>query len=52
MDVFNVFNFQKVSEYNETGEYNRATPTFDPNFLNDVNYQSPRSIRFTARYEC
>lgn len=51
MDVFNVFNLQRVTEYYETGEASRSTPTFEPNFLNDVNYQTPRSIRFTARYE-
>ena len=23
----------------------------DPDFLNEVNYQQPRYVRFTARYE-
>jgi hypothetical protein len=50
LDVFNVFNFQKVTEYNETTELSRATPTYNPNFLNAVNYQTPRSMRFTVRY--
>ncbi|MFN4292015.1 MAG: TonB-dependent receptor domain-containing protein [Permianibacter sp.] len=49
-DVFNVFNFDEVTEYSETGDINRASPERNPNFLNDVNYQSPRSVRLTARY--
>ena len=51
VDVFNIFNLQRVTEYYEVGESSRSTPTFEPNFLNDVNYQTPRSLRFTARYE-
>lgn len=51
VDVFNVFNIQKVTEYNETGDRNRAAPERDPNFLNIVNYQEPRSVRFTVRYD-
>lgn len=51
MDVFNILNLQRVTEYYEVGEASRSTPTFEPNFLNDVNYQSPRSIRFSARYD-
>lgn len=51
VDVFNAFNSQKVTEYYEVSENSRSTPTPEPNFLNDVNYQTPRSLRFTARYE-
>jgi hypothetical protein len=51
VDVFNVFNSQKVTEYSEAGDLVRADQTVDPNFLNDVNYQTPRSVRFVARYE-
>ncbi len=50
MDVYNIFNLQKVTEYSEAGEYDRATPTKDPNFLNVVNYQAPRSVTLSARY--
>lgn len=50
-DIFNVLDASKVTEYYEVSENNRATPTVEPNFLNDVNYQAPRSLRFTARYE-
>ena len=49
-DIFNLFDFDKVTEYEETGEFNRASPTRNPDFLNDVNYQSPRAVRLTARY--
>jgi hypothetical protein len=85
MDVFNLFNLGRVTEYNETKELTRTveadadvdpvtgvcTPhldprqdfndcdsvegeyvySLDPNFLNDVNYQSPRYIRFSIRYK-
>jgi hypothetical protein len=52
VDAFNVFNLDSVTEYNETSNQTGRNPLlFDPNFLNDVNYQSPRALRFTARYE-
>lgn len=52
MDVFNLLNSRKVTEYNETSHLTGRNPlTFDPNFLNDQNYQTPRSLRLTARYE-
>lgn len=51
VDVFNVFNSQKVTEYSETGDLVRADESINPNFLNDVNYQTPRSVRFVVRYE-
>lgn len=53
-DVFNLFNFDNVTEYNETSQTFRPTAgnpaPVDPNFLNDRNYQTPRSIRLSARY--
>jgi len=49
LDVFNLFNNDKVTEYNEFKEGGRDT--FDPNFMNDLNYQTPRSLRFTVRYD-
>ena len=49
VDVYNVFNNDKVLEYNEFREAGRDV--FDPNYLNDVNYQTPRSVRFTVRYD-
>lgn len=54
LDVFNLLNFDKVTEYNEFSQVVRPTEAdpapVDPNFLNDVNYQTPRSIRLSARY--
>lgn len=51
VDVFNVLNSERVTEYSETGDLVRQDETVNPNFLNDVNYQSPRSVRLAARYE-
>lgn len=52
LDVFNILNSQRVTEYNETSAFGGAnSPTYSPNFLNDVNYQTPRSIRMSARFE-
>ncbi len=49
LDVFNLFNNDKVTEYNEFKEASRDV--ISPNYLNDVNYQSPRSLRLTLRYD-
>ncbi|MCE4355314.1 TonB-dependent receptor [Xanthomonas hortorum] len=49
LDVFNLFNNDRVTEYNEFSEASRDV--ISPNYLNDVNYQTPRSFRLTARYD-
>ena len=49
MDVFNLFNNDRVTEYNEFKEASRDV--ISPNYMNDVNYQSPRSLRLTVRYD-
>lgn len=49
LDVFNLFDNDKVTEYNEFRESTRNV--ISPNYLNDVNYQTPRSLRFTLRYD-
>jgi hypothetical protein len=49
VDAFNIFNNDKVLEYNEFKEASRNV--LDPDYLNDVNYQTPRSVRFTVRYD-
>jgi hypothetical protein len=50
--IFNIFNIQKVTEFNETSATgSNLAQEEDPNFLNVVNYQAPRSVEFTARYE-
>ena len=52
MAVFNVLNLDQVTEYNENGDLGGASsPAADLNFLNDQNYQTPRSVQLTARYE-
>lgn len=53
-DVFNVFNTQKVTEFNETRDYSRDTVSdgkLNPNYLSPTSFQTPRSVRLTARYE-
>ncbi len=50
MKVLNVLNSQTVTEYNETSQTSRASRVTAPDYLNDVNYQTPRSVRFIARY--
>ncbi|MBD9368542.1 TonB-dependent receptor [Xanthomonas sp. XNM01] len=49
LDVFNLFNNDKVTEYNEFKEASRDV--ISRNYLNDVNYQSPRALRLTVRYD-
>ncbi len=50
--VFNVFNTQRVTEYNETSQFGSPlAPQSDLNFGNVVNYQQARSVEFSARYE-
>ena len=51
MKVFNVLNSQTVTEYSESSQASSAQSFLSHDFLNDVNYQTPRSVRFTARYE-
>jgi len=46
-----VLNAQSVTEYNEASQVNAGAQVRDPDFLNDLNYQAPRYVRFTARYE-
>jgi hypothetical protein len=51
VNVINLFNFQGVTEYNETHDRDRASPEMDPDYLNISNYQTPRQVRFSATYE-
>lgn len=50
LNVFNLLNTQRVTEYSEKGDLTLESSGQNPNFLNDLNYQSPRSVRLTARY--
>ena len=50
--VFNVFNNQSVTEYYEFSQRGGSgSPEPEPDFLNAVNYQAPRSVQFVVRYE-
>ncbi len=53
-DVFNVFNFQAATDYNEFGEIdigNYPGPgAADPNYGLPTAYQAPRSVRFSIAY--
>ena len=51
MKVFNVLNSQTVTEYNEASQSQRTNLVTDADYLNDFNYQAPRFVRFTARYD-
>ena len=57
VDVFNIFNTQKVVRVNEVADYSRATTTsteagkVNPNYLNPTDFQEGRSVLFTGRYE-
>jgi hypothetical protein len=67
MDIFNIFNSQKVVEWQEQRDFSRATTVNDPdpnnpgqriiegqlsaNYQRPTTFQTPRSVRFTARYE-
>ncbi|MFC5550825.1 TonB-dependent receptor [Massilia aerilata] len=53
-DIFNVLNVQKVTEWNEQRDYSRDTVgegTLNQNYQRPTGFQTPRSVRFSARYE-
>ncbi|MGO4551641.1 carboxypeptidase regulatory-like domain-containing protein [Lysobacter sp. 2RAF19] len=50
MTVLNVLNAQTATEWNETSQTTRLDAATRPDYLNDVNYQTPRSVEFVARY--
>jgi outer membrane receptor protein involved in Fe transport len=47
LDVFNLFNSKAVTSYNNFGELSDGSA--NPDYRSPVNYQSPRSVRLTAR---
>jgi outer membrane receptor protein involved in Fe transport len=50
MDVFNVFNSQKVTSVSEIAE-DSATGAPLSTYLLPRSYQAPRSVRFTVSYD-
>ena len=52
LDVFNILNSNGVTEYYETtARGGSASPVYDNNFKQAVNFQAPRSLRLMASYE-
>lgn len=52
MDVFNVFNADKVVSVNEVGEDASGSPTNVANtYLTPTAFQTPRSVRFMVQYD-
>ena len=52
LDIRNIFNMQKVTEFEEQGEVGSGTnPIANPDFMTPVNFQSPRNVRLTARFQ-
>jgi outer membrane receptor protein involved in Fe transport len=47
-DVFNIFDFQDATTFDETGDLAAGTP--DPNYRNVTGYQAPRSVRLGFSY--
>lgn len=48
--IFNLLNSQEVTEYDEKGDVSVTSSGRNANFLNALNYQTPRSVRLTVRY--
>jgi hypothetical protein len=48
LDIFNVFNFQDVTTYQEVGE--TALNTRQNLYSTPVDYQTPRYVRFGLNY--
>ncbi|MGN6375966.1 MAG: TonB-dependent receptor [Sphingomonas sp.] len=48
LDVFNLFNSDAVTSYNNFGE--QSDGSVNPDYRSPVNYQSPRYVRLTARF--
>ncbi|CAM2065600.1 TonB-dependent receptor [Sulfidibacter corallicola] len=47
MDIFNVFDFDEVTQVVETAEQDNGSP--DPAYLTPRFYQTPRTVRFSAQ---
>ncbi|MEW5806751.1 MAG: TonB-dependent receptor [Acidobacteriota bacterium] len=48
LDVFNLFNSQAVTGFNDNVEYQAGLT--DPDYLVPIEYQSPRTVRLSARW--
>jgi len=50
-DVFNLFDADTVTEFNEVGDLTSTSTSLSPEYLNDINFQAPRSVQFSVRYD-
>lgn len=48
--VYNVFNTQRPTTFNQEKDLDRGNPNVNPNFLSSTGFQDPRSVQLTARY--
>jgi len=52
LDVFNLFNNDGILKYEETSAYKvGGAETYNPNYNNEQAYQTPRSLRLSARWD-
>ncbi|MEP1741716.1 MAG: TonB-dependent receptor [Kangiellaceae bacterium] len=51
MDILNLFDFDKVTSFNEQGDIDRSNPRQNPNFLTPNSWQAPREVRLSARFK-
>ncbi|QQX79560.1 TonB-dependent receptor [Shewanella sp. KX20019] len=48
--VFNVFNNQEDTTYDQVNDYEQGSTARSPNYLQAASYQSPRYVQFSAHY--
>lgn len=52
LDVFNLFNNDGILKYEETSAFKvGGAETYNPNYNNEQAYQTPRSLRLSARWD-
>lgn len=49
--IYNVLNTQRPDTFNQEKDLDRDNPEVNPSFLNLTDYQSPRYVQFTAKYQ-
>ncbi|RYV03569.1 Oar protein [Shewanella sp. OPT22] len=50
-NIFNLFNSQKATTFDQTFDFERGNPNPSENYLNATGYQAPRSVQLIARYK-
>ncbi len=51
VDIFNPFNLDTVTEYNQQKDLARDNNEINPNFLSPTAFQAPRRVEFSIRYQ-